>query len=365
MKRRCSALLALTLAAAVSSAARAEPARRVVLVAPETVDDMAAEALTRVRGELRAARFEVVNETAPESADRRAAVERAAGKRDASAALGIFFAGNSAEIWARDALSGRTAMQSIPLDARAPARRAAVLAVKAVDLLEVTMADLPIGAAAVAVPPAPEPVPAPAPAPPPPPATVAPPPVAPVAPAASVEQVVEPPSGPRTAIGIAAGFGWLGVGKASSWSPVLALAVERPRFAVRLVAAGLGPAPSVATDAGSARIGQSLGLAELVLWRPIGRYLEASAAAGAGVLRVAVDGAGAPGFQGASTTVWSPVGGAGGGLGLPLGRRVRLAVEARVLATGTSAEVRIDGQEVARVGRPVLVWVTGGLGVAL
>jgi hypothetical protein len=189
--------------------------------------------------------------------------------------------------------------------------------------------------------------------------------VAPVSPPATIEQPVEPQLPARTAIAIAAGLGWLGVGKASSWSPLLALEVERPRFAARLAVAGLGPSATVETGAGSARIRQALGLAELVLSRTLGGRVEVSAAAGAGALRVAVDGAGAPGFQGASATVWSPVGGAGGGLGLALTRRVRLALEARVLATATAAAVRIDGEEVARVGRPVLVWVAGALGVSL
>jgi hypothetical protein len=362
---RSSALLALMLAAAVSSAARAEPARRVVLVAPETVDDVGAEALTRVRGELRAARFDVVTEAVPESADRRAAVERAAGRHDAGAALGIFFAGASAEIWARDALSGRTAMQSIPIGARAPGRRAAVLAVKAVDLLEVTLTDLPIGATPPPPAPAPEPVPAPVPSPPPavPAAPVAP--LAPVAPpVATAERAVATQPPPLIGIEISAGAGWLGLGKASSWSPVLALATEG-HFAGRMVLGGFGPAATVDTAAGSARIGKTLGLAELVLSRPLGRHLEASAAIGAGALRVAVDGAGAPGFQGASASVWSAVGGAGAGLGLALTRRVRLALDARALATATAAAVRIDGEEVVRVGRPVLVWVTGALGVEL
>src|SRR5580698_1688616 len=126
----------------LTARARAEPARRVVLVIPGAIGPVATEALTRVRGELQAARFEVITEVVAADVDRRAAVEREVRRGNARAAFGIFFGGGSAEIWVTDAATGRSAVQTLPLDAASPERRAAVLAVKAVDLLKATLAEI-------------------------------------------------------------------------------------------------------------------------------------------------------------------------------------------------------------------------------
>src|SRR5580704_3833921 len=152
--RRVAGAGALLAALALAAPARAESARRVVLVVPEAPGAVATEALARVRGELGAARFEVETDVVANNVDRRATVERALRKADARAAFGIFFGSGVAEIWVTDSVSGRTVVQTLPLSVAAPERRATVLAVKAVDLLKATLAEVWV-ATPIAPPPAP------------------------------------------------------------------------------------------------------------------------------------------------------------------------------------------------------------------
>jgi hypothetical protein len=384
MNRACAALRrrhgritgvrAMIVLLGLSLRAQAEPARRVVLVVPGAIGTIATEALTRVRGELQAARFEVITEVVAADVDRRATVEREVRRGNARAAFGIFFGGGGAEIWVTDAVSGRTAVQMLPLDTASPERRAAVLAVKAVDLLKATLAEIWISS-----PPAPLPAVPPTPAP----LAASPPPTAPspqpVRESGSTDAGISTetgtviaraaesaPSEPRlvSRFQIAAGAGWLAAGNASRWAPLVALSVFDGRIGGRLVAIGFGPAVAVETaDVGSARLTQALALAEVVVRQPFGRYFETTACLAAGGYRVAVEGSGDQGFQGNSASVWSLV--AGGGVGAALTvRRLTVAVDARVLAATTATVVRLDGDEVARVGRP-LVWIGGSVGVRL
>ena len=145
----------LLAALALGGSARGESARRVVLVVPEAPGAVATEALTRVRGELGAARFEVETEVVGNNVDRRATVERALRKADARTAFGIFFGSGVAEIWVSDSITGRTVVQTLPLSAAAPERRASVLAVKAVDLLKATLVEVWVAGPAAAAAPSP------------------------------------------------------------------------------------------------------------------------------------------------------------------------------------------------------------------
>jgi hypothetical protein len=265
----------------------------------------------------------------------------------------------------------------LPLDAAAPERRAAVLAVKAVDLLKATLAEIWIGTPG-----------APLPASTPTPVAVTPPPAPPSAPAresrstrparatgdatsiesgAAIAPAEEPesPSPPLVSrFELAAGAGWLAAGNASNWAPLVALSAFDGRIGGRLVAIGFGPAVAVATsDVGSARLEQALGLAEVLVRQPFGRHFETTASLGAGGYRIAVAGTGDQGFQGNSASVWSLVAGGGVGAALTI-RRLTVAFDARVLAATTTTVVRLDGDEVARVGRP-LVWIGSSVGVRL
>jgi hypothetical protein len=371
----------LTLAAVV----RAESARRVVLVIPEAAGAVATEALARVRGELGAARFEVQTVVVANDVERRATVERALRKADARAAFGIFFGSGVAEIWVSDSVSGRTVVQTLPLSTAAPERRATVLAVKAVDLLKATLAEVWVTPSTA---PAPGPSAAPAPSASAPrlaakatvPPTPTPSPPAPTrAPtvdlteteAGSTPSVVErrlepspPPIAPSgRGVDLAAGFGWIGAGSVSSWAPLLAVSAFSGHVGGRVIATGFGSSTALTQPAGSARVAYGLALAELAARQPIGRHFETTASLSAGTARLSVDGTGAPGFDGSSARVWSAVGGGGVGAAVLISR-LTISVDARVLVSATEAEVRIDGENVLRAGRP-LFSISGSLGVRL
>lgn len=357
---------------------RAEPARRVVLVVPGAIGPVATEALTRVRGELQAARFEVITEVVAADADRRAAVEREVRRGNARAAFGIFFGGGSAEIWVTDAATGRSAVQTLPLDAASPERRAAVVAVKAVDLLKATLAEIwinpPVTPMASPAPVAdhgepsgsvPSAVPTSA-------ATPALPPIRPEPPTRSSEIDSTPsegsdhgelgaPLGRR--IDLAVGAGWIGAGSINTWAPMVALTAYSGHVGVSLVGAGFGSSGELDQPAGSARVRYSLALGELAARQPFGHHFETTASLSVGATRLSVDGTGATGYAGSSAHVWSAAGGGGVGAAVLISR-FTIAIDARVLVSATATEVRIDGEDVLRAGRP-LIWLGGSAGVRL
>ena len=378
-------LAALTLAANV----RAESARRVVLVVPEAPGSVATEALARVRGELGAARFEVETDVvASNNVDRRGTVERALRKADARAAFGIFFGAGVAEIWVTDSVSGRTVVQTLPLSAAAPERRATVLAVKAVDLLKATLAEVwvpappvaaspppptpptsprdvePAASSGAAEPPAPTP-----PEPPPPPPQVE---VAARSRSVPIATADRPPSaredGSARTLGrrldLAVGAGWIGAGSISTWAPLLALAAYSGHVGARLIATGFGSSAELtAQSEGSVRLAYGLALAELAARQPFGSHFETTASVSAGATRLSVDGTGDTGYQGSSARVWSAVGGGGVGAAV-LFSRLTVSVDARVLMSATSTDVHIAGVSVVQAGRPI-IWIGGALGVQL
>jgi len=380
--RRVGGAGALLAAVTLAATARAEPARRVVLVVPEAPGAVATEALARVRGELGAARFEVETDVVGNNVDRRATVERALRKADARAAFGIFFGAGVAEIWVSDSVSGRTVVQTLPLSAAAPERRATVLAVKAVDLLRATLAEVWVaapptsaassGATSAASPPPPASRPPAEPAVAPPPAETAPPRAEPTEAVARplpmvVERPLEPEPPPTAPSGrdvnLAAGVGWIGAGSVSNWAPLLAVSAFSGHLGGRVIATGFGSSTAVTQPAGSARVAYGLALAELAARQPIGRHFETTASLSAGTARLSVDGTGAPGFDGSSARVWSAVGGVGVGAAAFIAR-LTISVDARVLLSATEAEVHINGQDVLRAGRP-LFSISGALGMRL
>src|SRR5580692_6084912 len=320
--RRVAGAGAVLAALALAATVRAESARRVVLVVPEAPGAVATEALARVRGELGAARFEVETDTVANNVDRRATVELALRKADARAAFGIFFGSGVAEIWVSDSVSGRTVVQTLPLSTAAPERRAAVLAVKAVDLLKATLAEVwvatpPAPAAGPSVTPTPSPPPRLAPEPP----VISPPPLpstaAPPAPRVELGEtetrltpiVVErqpepeppPAAPPGRGVDLAAGVSWVGAGSVSSWAPLLAVSAFSGHLGGRLLATGFGSSTALTQPAGSARVAYGLALAELAARQPIGRHFETTASLSAGTARLSVDGtATATGFDGQS-----------------------------------------------------------------
>jgi hypothetical protein len=357
-------LVALLWFAALGASASAAggPGGRVVLVAAEQgAGALADEVMARTRGELRAARFVVELATAPSAVSGRMAVEREARRSGAVAALAVFFVGNTAEIWVANAAEGRTTVQTFALEDAPPARRAAILAAKAVDLLKATLAELPAGGE-------PPPV-AEKPAPPPPmePPPSEPPPAAsttivrgrsPLAPPSIEEELPDAWRG----FALGAGGGWLRAGDRGTFAPAVSVALHGAIWAGRLTVSGLGTASTWSAAAGSARVSSELAVAELLACgRYRLRYLRWCAALGGGAQRLSVDGTGTAGFEGVSPRVWSGVASAGAGAVLDLGRHILATLDARAVGSWPDTHVRIDGQSVAHVGA-FGAWVSAGVG---
>jgi hypothetical protein len=330
---RIRAWVALLVALLGAGPARAEGERQVVLIvrgAPR--DAVEAELLARVRGELRAARFDVDEAPAPAGAPR-AVVEAEARRPAVTAAMGLFLDAAAPEVWVAGARSQRTAVE--PLIVPGGERRPSVLAAKAVDLLKAVLAEVPAAEA-----PPPPPVAA-SPAPPPP-------------------AIVPRPARERWLL---AGVGWLREGSVQTLAPALSFAWLAGRLGVRIAAAGLGSTTERSAAAGTARIGQELALVEaLGCWG--GAALHACVAAGAGAALLVVNGTGAPGFQGTHDRLWSGAATAGASLIWTPRRWLAVGADARAAGSWPSTELRIDGASEGRAGGPG-IWLTAGVGARL
>jgi hypothetical protein len=165
----------------------------------------------------------------------------------------------------------------------------------------------------------------------------------------------EPPAAPLgRGVDLAAGASWIGAGSVSTWAPLLAVSAFSGHVGGRLVATGLGSSTELTQPAGSARVAYGLALAELAARQPFGSHFETTASLSVGAARLAIDGAPAAGSldNGHDGRLWSAVGGGGVGAAIRISR-FTLAMDARVLLLATATEVRIDGQEVQRAGRPL------------
>jgi len=327
--------------------------RRVLLVTTDPAGEISPVVVTRLRGELRAARFEMDVTTVAADAPRRSIVEEMAARGGVTAALGIFVGGDRVEMWAADAAAGRTLMQNLPLDPGATDRRATIVAVKAVDLLKATLAEI-WSAPAGPLDGVPQEVEHPAPVPPPE-ATAA----APAPP--PVDEELEATTPARLMIMM--GAGWLQAGAASGWAPTIAATIGGGVFAARLTASALGASADVTRPTvGSAQLSQQIGLAELVLRSGVWHRLRGVLALGAGAHHLSVAGRGAPGFAGVDSSIWSLATTLGVGVTLDLSPHLMLTLDARAIENLPATDVHIDGAPAAHVGRPI-VWLALAAGV--
>lgn len=328
---------AALLVALLGGAARADGERRVALaIRGAPPDATAAEVLARIRGELRAARFDI-DVAAPGEDAPRQVVEAEARRPGVAAAMGIFFDAAEPEVWVADARSGRTSVELL-MDPAGGEQRPSVLAAKAVDLLRAVLAEVPLAERPAPVPATPPPVPV-------------------------VTSPQSPPLAPHRWI-LLAGGAWVRAGGAQTLAPSVSFAWLGTRLGGRVLVAGTGTSTDKAALAGSARVGQHLALAELLTcWRPAGS-LRACLAAGAGGELLAVRGMGAPGFEGSNQTVWSGLVAAGGSVIWTPRRWIALGADARAVGAWPATAVRIDGVSVVRAGGPGVA-LTAGVGANL
>lgn len=341
--------------------AAAEYRHRVVVVSvTDSNDATTLELLTRVRGELGAAGFEIVDVSLTGQIGPKEAVETAGDEFSPAAVLAVRHApgpvpGESvAELWVSDRLAHKTLMQRARFADRDTSSQTARLAVQVVELLKARLAALWVDAGTLesAQPPQ-QPAPPPAQEPPP----------APAAP---------PKERSTTQLELGAGLGLLrnfGESVGSAWAPALRFGVS-PRglssdFALgaRVTAALTPDAAELSYGSGLARVRQAFILAE-----GYGRLVPSSLVSpllsvGIGAFSVSVAGQAPPPFPTRSESTISALTSVGAGLWIQPANSVAWILEGQLLAAWSETIVLIDSQNVGSVGWPMAFFSTSILGV--
>jgi len=315
----------------------------VAIVRPSTATRDFAETLSRLHGEMLSVGLEVrlidrAAERDPDEAATRAWVEELAVEGDVDAVIEIV--GDAApvavEVWVIEPSPRRLELSRVALDpgTRNPAERLAILAV---EVLRSTFLEQEMVARERPEPPAATPAAAP------------PPPVEPAAPE-------EPPSrGERFAVeaGAAALIGLDGVGPALMPLGCLAYSA-RPWFVVQASAAGLGTRPTVATNAGHARVAQQLGILGVGYRFGPERQFWPFVVLSTGALRTAVEGSAAAPAQGHAAEQWSLLLDGSLGAGLRLSERFYGTLAAHAQVAEPYVAIHFADELVATSGRPNL-----------
>ena len=335
----------------------AAASRTVVVLVPRASDDITAEATARVEGELGAAGFHVV--VAPfDGGDPQHEIETAGGDSAPMAAFAIVghrsdAGGATAEIRVSDRIRQTTLVQRARLTETDHPRESAILAVRAVELLKASLAELWLQ------PPAPPPVVA---APPPP---LAPPPEVHAAPLPKSDG--ESRRAPFAAgIGIGAGVGLVDGFQSlgALWLPALWLSYGWSNgWSVDVAFHGLGPAATLNARAGSASVEEQFGTVDVVktFWP---RWpVVPLASVGAGVEHVHASGDADSPYKGVAVDDWSLVTSAGLGAAVPVHTGLSIVVESRGIVAWPPTAVRIGGVDAGRVGGPSLLVDAHVLGV--
>jgi hypothetical protein len=313
----------------------AAPSRGLVLVlSPEIEDDVTRNAMVRIRGELAAAPFEVVNRTLDGSVDLMFQVEGAGHDLSPTAAFAIVRepgdSPRSVAVWVSNRMTRTTTVARVAVRGGDIDGAAAQLAIEAVEIVRASLAGL-----------------WPTPAPPPP------------------DEAPAPNPAPGRQLALAIGVGALAPMEDAPvfFAPTLGIAVARPgKIGVRLWAFGLGPGADVSIGNGSgARLQRAALAAGLVRVFRDGATVQPIVSLGAGVDYLHVRGTGAPAdFELFDRTSWSALLTAGAGCAVRVGAHLALTAEVEALFTRPSRQVEVDGQIAARFERPS-VFVHGGL----
>jgi hypothetical protein len=328
------AALAFVVSTAVALAAPASPTR-VVLLRPTPETAQVREAINRARAELRAEGFEVLVRDAPDDGrDPREALQRAAVRDQAVAALSVFSSANgtAADLWVNDRLSNKTVIRHVDVrDVPAP-QRPNTLAIRVVELLRASMVEAASSEEGV-----PD----------------------------DVARFVEPAGAPLRGFGMQLGVAMLasvdGLGIAGAPAARIFYGAEMG-LAGRLSV--VGPAFGARADGalGSASIRQERLMLELVYapevdWAGFTPELWI----GAGGYHMFARGELTAPEVGGSDEVWAFAAGVGGGLGYRLTNDVAILLDAELLFTAPRAIVAMRGTPIGSAGQPSVV---GTLGVA-
>jgi hypothetical protein len=320
--------------ALVSRGANAAPAR-VAVVHSSNPDALEQRTLTRLRAELAAAGFEV-SDMARGADDPREAAEAEPPVAGVFATIAIVpRTADAADIWVADRITGKTVVRRVQGGAGTGGDVAAILAVRAVELLQASLLE--------AFEPRPREQER---------ATSAPMPGA-------VSAWMSDRSRREATFSVDAGVGVLhsmgGVGPAAL--PILGLSYRAtPALALRLRVGGPAFAADLKMPSGRIAVHQETILLDAVFRARGGAaWVRPIALVGAGAYRLDVAGTAVPPYQGRTGGLVGAVIDAGFGAALRLSSRASLLADARALLVMPKLVVRADGEEAGSIGRATLL----------
>lgn len=316
-------LVGLSLAAS----ARAQEPQRVLVLERAVVGELEQEALSRLKGELRSLDFEVITLPLAAERDPEQAVNADGGELAPIAAFALAAHGAGLRLWMSDRVAHRLSVQDW---AEADERLAATVALQGVELVRARLAE-----------PAPAPPPRDVVTPPPPPAFAPPAPGPRLQAQAGVALALEPDARLQSFLPL------VRVSLGARLSALCACA-----GGVRVGAGAFGTALRLEDDGGSARVTQTLLLADLVLELWPDAALRPFAALGGGVDRRRVEGRAGTGFIARTEDALSPLGSAGLGLVADTFGPLALSLESQALIAARPARVQIADSLAATLGRP-------------
>jgi hypothetical protein len=307
---------------------------RVALVRQAGADPTTTEAIHRIRGELVAEGFDVLDVDSPPDGD----AEPVGGNAEAQTGtlatidLSVDSGTHVAELRVVDHLTSKVVIRRTRVEDSQATHAAEVLAVRAVELLRASLLELLLEDER----PAPNPA------------------IADVRQASrwaaqGLPTASESGWGVEVGACVLADFGGV---------PPAVLGLARVRRAlvgpltVRVTIAGLGTQSRVDAAAGTAFVTQDVGLVELVVvpWRAA--VVRPMASLGAGTFYASVDGRANPPYAGRQSARWASAFDAGLGAEAKIGRRFALSVEGHALLVQPFPVVEVLGVDVARGGQP-------------
>lgn len=332
-------LLVLLIALHPAVAAAAARGASIVLLIPPNLSPELGETLTRVHGELVADGLEVTErpfEMAPQPAEllRVAATEPAA-----IAVVGLFLRdeGSGLELWVVDQLTGKSLVTRVEVkgsetdSAATPSPE--VLSRRAVEVLRATLLEPWFRRQQAARP-------------------------GPVEPPTATPKT---PQGPprespwRVGAGVGGGVLWNAAELEPALLPALNLRLAfAERFFTRLSAAGLGTRPRIERPEGSAAVAQDLFLVDVGTWLIHSGLARPSLGLGLGAWRVEAEARATEPYRATRDEQWALAMKASAGIALFWEQRWALELELEGLLSAPYSQVRFDGVEVARFGRPSL-----------
>ena len=339
-RRAAAAILFLALNGSVAAAESAGAAEPVILLQPTTASSGVRRSLARIRDELSADRIRVVVADSGTSGETGTLVEKAARDGDDGTILALFGDPDAgeAELCIVRRAARRTAVRWATVVVDQPEHMEEVLAARALELLRATALELSIDGERAPLP------------------------QKPPEPGPAVEgSPLASPAAAREGLIVVATMGlgiWNSIeGPPAAVVPIGRIGVRLSDWAwARVSVAGLGSRPRVDTADGSATLSQNAALAEIAAVLRPHRHLHPMLSLGAGVLNVAVVGAGTAPYEGRDARQWSVAFDAGVGAALAVWSRAALVTEVHALIAAPRPVVRIADTNTATIGFPSLIY---------